>query len=442
MSKDDTFFGSKQNKGTNVRPTPGGRRQPTPQQAAAGRPGGNQGGPGLVAGEIAGVSASDTNTLLSAAAPLLTLAAELRNTASHSDSETLFTHVSQEIANFEAMARRGGSSPESVLASRYVLCTLLDEIVLSTPWGNQSAWVSRTLLNAFHNEGWGGEKFFLILDRLLQEPSKNIDLLELQYACLALGFEGKYRVQDGGKTELDRIQTNLYQVVQSCRGDFEKDLSPRWRGVRDQRTPLARYIPLWVVGAIAIGVLALTYFGFLISLNSKSDPVAIQVAGIGRSVAPLVDREAYIQPAALTLRELLAPEIDRGLLDIRESVGRSTVILKGDGLFASGSDVVQSAQVPVIHAIAAALQQIPGQVLITGHTDDRPIRSIRFPSNWHLSKYRAEAVAAILARTVSPDRLIAEPRSSNEPLVDNSTPQNRAINRRVEITLYARPGRQ
>lgn len=441
MSNDDTFFGSGKGDRTILRPSPGGKRDSSPTPGRP-RPQGQAGRGDLVAGGIAGVGASDVNALLSAATPLLTLATELRNTATHSDPDGLFTHISHEITNFEVTARKGGASPEGILAGRYVLCTFLDEIVLSTPWGNQSSWISRTLLNAFHNEGWGGEKFYQILDRLLQEPNRNIDLLELQYACLALGFEGKLRVQKGGRSELDRIQSNLYDIIRNLRGEFEADLSPRWEGVRDRRTPLARYVPLWVVGAVAFGALAILYFGFIVSLNAKSDPVAISIGSLGRNVAPIVEREAYIAESRVTLRDLLDSEISSGLLEVREEGGATTVILKGDGLFDSGSDVVKTTQIPVIQTVADALAQIPGQILITGHTDDRPIRSIRFPSNWHLSKHRAEAVRDILARTVDPARLLAEPRSSNEPVVSNTTAENRAMNRRVEITLFAAPGRQ
>jgi len=438
MTNDDTFFGGKP-RSTVLRPTPGGRRGVG--QAAAPRP--PPGGPpNSLMPEMMGIQASDINPLLSAATPLLTLAVQLRNTPGHADPENLFAHISQEIGNFEAAARSGGARPEGVLAARYVLCTFLDEIVLATPWGNQSNWVSRTLLNAFHNEGWGGEKFYLILDKLLTEPHQNINLLELFYVCLALGFEGRLRVQAGGRTELDRIQTNLYNVIRSQRGEHESDLSPRWRGVRDLRTPLARFVPLWVVAAVAAGGLALVYFLFLMTLNSRSDPVAIEVAALGRNLQPLVERQAYVAQATVTLRDLLAPEIQQGLLEVRDDAGTSTVILKGDGLFASGSGDVNADKMPVLRSISDALQQVPGQVLITGHTDDVPIRSIRFPSNWHLSKRRAEAVRDILASNVDPSRLLAEPRSSNEPLVANTSPANRAQNRRVEVTLFAVPGRE
>ncbi len=267
-------------------------------------------------------------------------------------------------------------------------------------------------------------------------------MLELLYTCLALGFEGKLRIQEGGRTELDRIQTNLYNVIRAYRGEHESDLSLRWRGVRDLRTPLARYVPLWVVVAVAVGGLAIIYFGFLMMLNSRSDPVAIEVTSLGRNLPPLVERQAYIAPQQVSLRDLLALEIHQGLLDVRDEVGASTIVLKGDGLFASGSAEVQRSQIPVLRSVGSALQQIPGQVLITGHTDNVPIRSIRYPSNWHLSKRRAEAVRDILARVVIPARLLAEPRSSNEPVVANTSVANRALNRRVEVTLFAIPGRK
>ena len=70
----------------------------------------------------------------------------------------------------------------------------LDEAVLSTPWGAQSEWAQHPLLVALHREAWGGEKFFEMLDRISQDPARYIDLMELQYLCLAFGFAGKYQV--------------------------------------------------------------------------------------------------------------------------------------------------------------------------------------------------------------------------------------------------------
>jgi type VI secretion system protein ImpK len=144
----------------------------------------------------------------------------------------------------------------------------------------------------------------------------------------------------------------------------------------------------------------------------------------------------------LRLADLLRSEAQQGGLEVQESGETETVILR-EGLFPSGSGEVDPARLDMLRAVGDALTQIPGQVLITGHTDDQPIRrSLRFPSNWHLSKRRAEAVRDILARFVAPERLLAEPRAESEPLVPNDTAANRALNRRVEITLFAQPARE
>jgi type VI secretion system protein ImpK len=89
-----------------------------------------------------------------------------------------------------------------------------------------------------------------------------------------------------------------------------------------------------------------------------------------------------------------------------------------------------------LERIAQALNQVEGGVLVVGHTDNVPIRSLRFPSNWHLSRARAQAVTKILSHHLElPERIQSEGRGSAEPLVPNDSPQNRARNRRVEITL-------
>jgi type VI secretion system protein ImpK len=90
----------------------------------------------------------------------------------------------------------------------------------------------------------------------------------------------------------------------------------------------------------------------------------------------------------------------------------------------------------VIQHIAEALDKLPGAVLVTGHTDDQPIRTARFPSNWELSTERARSVVAVMAAEMKdPARLRAEGLADSEPLVANDSPANRAKNRRVAILL-------
>jgi type VI secretion system protein ImpK len=311
--------------------------------------------------------------------------------------------------------------------------------VLSTPWGSQSPWSEQTLLSIFHKETWGGEKFFIILEHLRQEPAVHIDLLELVYLCLALGFEGKYRVDERGQRRLEDVQENLYRTIRSIRGDFERDLSVHWRGLTDRRNPLVRYVPLWVLGAV-LGVLVLGIFiGFRVSLNQATNPVYQRLAQVGQ-VAPVVPEIEITEPPRVetqTLKKLLASDIMAGMVSVTEQDNKSDVVIKGDGLFDSSSTMVKDAYMPLLQRIAGALKQLPGQVLVVGHTDNVPIRSLRFRSNWDLSRQRAVAVAKILAgMSGGAERYYAEGKADTEPLAANDTPAGRARNRRVEIVLY------
>jgi type VI secretion system protein ImpK len=160
------------------------------------------------------------------------------------------------------------------------MCTVLDEAVLNTPWGANSNWSQHSLLSLFHKEVSGGERFFLLLKSLAQNPAKNRGLLELMYLCLALGFEGRYRIMQDGKNKLAGIREWLYQILQQERGSIEQALSPHWEGVIDQRNPLTRFVPLWVFGSVAAALLAILFSVFLFQLNSESDPVFRQILGI------------------------------------------------------------------------------------------------------------------------------------------------------------------
>ena len=174
------------------------------------------------------------NPLLRAANPLLELAVPLRQLPTHPNVEELRTQLIQMMRTFETQGRASGIDDEKLGASRYCLCTFLDEAISSTPWG-AGMWASRSLLVTFHNEASGGERFLLILQRLAQNPTGNADVLELIYVILGLGFEGRYRLIDGGRTQLDTIRERLETMIRSQRGAAERDLSVHWLPVKAER---------------------------------------------------------------------------------------------------------------------------------------------------------------------------------------------------------------
>jgi len=339
------------------------------------------------------------------------------------------------MQNFETKARAQGVAPESVVAARYALCSVLDETVLGTPWGGQSAWSTRSLLSIFHRETWGGEKFFQVLERLEQDPARNIDLLELLYICLALGFEGKFRLDERGAGRLAEIRDNLYRTIRMTRGQFERELSARWRGVEDQRNPIVRYVPFWVVAAVSGFLMIASFLYFRIDLSGLAEPAHAQFSQIGTDYIPMsVAPASEIRLAQLLLDKEQAGQISRGQITVDERSDRTVVLISGDNLFPSGSAEVNAGYHALLAQIGDAINQVTGPVQIVGHTDNVPIRSFRFQNNYELSRARATDVTRILSQTVAtPSRLAPNGVADTQALYANDTPVNRARNRRVEI---------
>jgi type VI secretion system protein ImpK len=367
-----------------------------------------------------------------AASPLLLLMGQLRSATSSMDVSGLRRYALDEIRRFEDQARVGGVRNEIVLAARYVLCAGLDEAVLSTPSGAQSEWAQHPLLVALHREAWGGEKFFEMLERISVDPARHIDLMELQYLILALGFTGKYQMTDRGHERLADLQRNLYRTIRNHRGAVAPELSLQWRGLEDQRNRLIRYVPWWVVVAAALAILAVTFAVYYSRLATQADPLQARLALVGTEIFDVPAPPP--PPSAPTLKKLLAPEEAAGLLTVTEQGGRSIVTLKGSDVFPSGSADVNPSYQPTLAKITAALNRVPGRVWVVGHTDDQPIKSLRFRDNYELSRERAVSVANVLKNGLdNAARLTSQGVGPSQPIAQGSDADSRARNRRVEI---------
>ena len=374
------------------------------------------------------------NPLVSAASTLMGLISSLRTARHAPNIPKLRSSLTQAMQRFEADAHKLGLDNGQVLASRYVLCTALDEAVANTPWGAQAAWNKQSLLVQFHNETWGGEKVFQLLAKLAQDVPHNRSLLELIYCVLALGFEGRYRVIDNGRAQLDSVRQRLADLIRKDRPQPDPDLSPHWRGQASGKAKLSDGVPVWVAGALMALLLALLYLALRMSLNYRSDATFAAVSSLR---VPNVQIVATVPMPAKNprLSGFLQPEIKEGLVTVLEESDRSIVRLRGDSFFSSGKAEPTNQSLPVLMRIGAALAQVKGDVQVVGHTDNQPIRSLRFPSNWHLSTARAEGVRHALVAQVSAARMRSFGKAEAEPVAPNDSAENRARNRRVDIIL-------
>ncbi|MCE3607889.1 type VI secretion system protein TssL, long form [Massilia sp. P8910] len=376
------------------------------------------------------------NALVGLATPLLEFALQARTGTVHVDLPALRQQLLHGMQRFAADAARHGSAPATVAGAQYCLCTLLDETISGTAWGGNGVWASQSLLVHFHNEAFGGEKFFLILQKLCQDPDTNLDLLELMYLCLALGLEGRYRVIDGGQARLDTIRQRLQLLIRKQRGACDMALSPDWQAPPVARAP-ARPAVLALSLAAMLAILLGLGVAARVTLERNADPVVASLAALSvPNAAPPAPVATLALAAPPRLAALLAPDVERGLISVTDAAAQSTIVLHGEGVFASGSADVAAPFLPLLDRIAGALAPLPGRVLVIGHTDDVKSASPRFPSNQALSGARAATVAALLAsRAASADRFTAQGRGDSAPLVPNDSAANRARNRRVVIVL-------
>ncbi len=407
---------------TFIKPNPGG--QTAPRRPAE---------PAREAMTEIGAPGAGLNPLVALAHRLLLVVTQLRSTRHVADPAALRSALAQSVRDFAAQAAAAGIAPERVMAARYVLCTMIDEAAADTPWGGSGVWAQNSLLTMFHNEAWGGEKVFQLMARLAEKPEANRDLLELIYGALVLGFEGRYRVIENGRAQLEAVRDKLAQILRQQRGDHSPALAQNWLGQTAKRNPALSWLPLAATSAVAALVLVLVHVGLSMSLSDQSDPVFARIQNLRLKPPVALAPQAAPKPR---LAQFLQSDIKAGLVAVRDDVDRSIVTIRGDGLFPPASAALVPEREALMARIGEALVLAGGQVVVTGHTDNTPMRSARFPSNWHLSEARARTVRDLLiAHKLPPERVQSEGRADSEPVVANDSAGNRSMNRRVEITL-------
>ncbi len=144
-----------------------------------------------------------------------------------------------------------------------------------------------------------------------------------------------------------------------------------------------------------------------------------------------------VEQQAEEIKELLQEEIDDELVTVETEESRIIIRIQEKGSFPSGSAKLNPGFLEVMDRISGAVATSPGRVIVAGHTDNIPISTARFRSNWELSSARAVTVLHALLDNpdIDQERVQVEGHADSQPLESNDTAEDRAINRRVEIIL-------
>lgn len=399
-----------------------------------------------------------SNPIIEMLSPLISLASQVQTSKDGIDLEEFKQHAIRQIDSFGRCNFNLPPDPTLALYTSYGLCCLVDDLVLNTPWGNNSTWSSESLLVLFHKESRGGENFFNFLEEMKAQPTRFIHVLEFYYLALELGFEGRYRTENSIHRELSRIKQELFNLIMRFKPPYSQVLSERWEGISDNKNNLLRLVPQWVIWSVSLGLLVIIYTVFSLLLANQSASLIARAVGVYAQQEPISvipgnlnylgrsysntsqpDLVPVEEDLVTRLRGHFSQDIKSGLLAIEPQDNESAIVrLIDKDMFMSGSATASSESVAIIFKIGEFLRTLDVIVEVIGHTDDVPISSLKYPNNWKLSSARAETVKNILAEHLgSLEEISARGLADTQPLVPNNSAANRALNRRVELHLQS-----
>jgi len=221
--------------------------------------------------------------------------------------------------------------------------------------------------------------------------------------------------------------------------------------------PASSGAPAWMATFGDMMSLLLCFFVLLLSfanmdvvkfremMGSMQDAFGVRTENVGRFEAKSSEQrdapEAGSETSAEFTEDVKAFIENRDLQGVVEAVAGNrgvTIRIKGTLMFESASDEMRSTGHPVLDEIIDLAMRYPNTIGVEGHTDDRPINTARYKSNWSLSAARAVAGVRYLIDVggIEPSRISATGFAHTRPLGSNDTEQDRAINRRLEFVFF------
>ncbi len=198
----------------------------------------------------------------------------------------------------------------------------------------------------------------------------------------------------------------------------------------------------WLISYADLVTLLLALFIVMYAASDKERARQIAQSFSGQNIGGngiLPGNESEKDERAKFEKKLLENSVLMQKTKMRQTKVGLIVSLSEAGFFAPGEAAINQEAEAVINTLAESLQDGAAQIRIEGHTDSTPIANARYPSNWELSTARASSVLArFIERGIAPEKLAAAGYAGFQPVADNSTPEGRAQNRRVDVVILSR----
>jgi type VI secretion system protein ImpK len=189
------------------------------------------------------------------------LVLQLRAADDYGDASVLRDRIHQMLDNLERKAKKSEISLEEIQSAKFAIAAFIDETILTSQWSQKDFWLGRTLGFELFNRMDAGEEFFNRLEELRRRSASNIDLLEVFYLCLALGFKGKYLIYEQEKLRF--IIDDIYNELKAIRNSSPTRLSPRGDRREQISDVVKKEVPAWI---IAVGAAAIGFIFYIIML--------------------------------------------------------------------------------------------------------------------------------------------------------------------------------
>lgn len=213
-------------------------------------------------------------SLATLATDILLIGIKITETSHLGEAEPLRRLLVSYFKDFERSCQSHHKPAESVEEAKYALSAFIDETIVNTPNNCRESWIQEPLQTQFFDDHNAGEHFFTRLENLISDTKKNFETLEVLYLCMALGFQGRYRVE--GSELLPNILRNLLRRIEEVKGKPSQALSPSAYVQPGLGGPGKGGRPL-IVGAGIFLLAAVTLF-FVLQLASESPIDSIRTA--------------------------------------------------------------------------------------------------------------------------------------------------------------------
>ena len=191
----------------------------------------------------------------------------LESVRGQEDFSTLKRNLIQTMDQQTRLLAEAGYENTHIMIVRYILSTFIDEYLGTMSLDSGESWANYSLLGHYYQETYGGEKFFQLLEQFMQEPGKYMQHMKLMYACLSLGYKGKYSLSESSDVQIERIRQELFARIKNF--DTQDEKFYKDHPVSSKKNKLTLHVPykLFVASALFIMVIVYVVFSSMISQN-------------------------------------------------------------------------------------------------------------------------------------------------------------------------------